>query len=99
MNRGKMNRCIVLLSMTCRFRAIVRKYNAWKQPGIQCYIIGDTMDDLFRQERESLLIITVRKRILSIIERLLGVLPEHLMIDIFGTMANITGTTRTRRRR
>ncbi|QUB85767.1 hypothetical protein J5A51_00355 [Prevotella fusca JCM 17724] len=57
-----MNRFIVLLSMTCRFRAIVRKYNAGKQPGIQCYIVGDTMGDLFRQKRESLLMITLRKK-------------------------------------
>ena len=34
---------------------------------------------------------TLRKRILSIIERLLAALAEHLMIDLFGTMDRLAG--------
>ena len=43
------------------------------------------------RERESLLMTTLRKRILSIIERLLAALAEHLMIDLFGTMDRLAG--------
>ncbi|WP_455540635.1 hypothetical protein [Prevotella fusca] len=50
-----------------------------------------TMGNLFQEERESLLRTTLRKRILSIIERLLAALAEHLMIDIFGTMDRLAG--------
>ena len=51
----------------------------------------ETMGNLFQEERESLLMTTLRKRILSIIERLLAALAEHLMIDIFGTMDRLAG--------
>ena len=51
----------------------------------------ETMGNLFREERESLLMTTLRKRSLSIIERLLAALAEHLMIDIFGTMDRLAG--------
>ena len=50
-----------------------------------------TMGNLFREERESLLRTTLRKRILSIIERLLAALAEHLMIDIFGMVDRLAG--------
>ena len=51
----------------------------------------ETMGNLFREERESLLMTTLRKIIYSIIERLLAALAEHLMIDIFGTMDRLAG--------
>lgn len=51
----------------------------------------ETMGDLFREERESLLMITLWKRVLSIIERLLAALAEYLVIDICETVGKIAG--------
>ena len=51
----------------------------------------ETMGDLFREERESLLMITQWKRVLSIIERILTAIAEYLVIDICETMRKIAG--------
>jgi len=51
----------------------------------------ETMGDLFREERDSLLMITQWKRVLSIIERILTAIAEYLVIDICETMRKIAG--------
>lgn len=45
MNRSEMNWRIVLLSMACRFRSIVRKHDAEEPSDSQCYIIDDTTEE------------------------------------------------------
>ena len=45
MNRPEMNWRVLLLSMACRFCAIVRKYNAEESPESQCYIVDDTTEE------------------------------------------------------
>ena len=46
----------------------------------------ETMGDLFRQEREDLLMLTLWKRILEIIENLLKALAEVIVMDVSETM-------------
>lgn len=50
----------------------------------------ETLGELFQEERASLLMLTLWKRVLSILERLMNVLSEYLVVDIHGTMAKIT---------
>lgn len=50
----------------------------------------ETLGELFREERASLLMLTLWKRILSILERLMNVLSKYLVIDVWETMAQIT---------
>ncbi len=45
MNRSEMNWRVVLLSMACRFRSIVRKYKAEESRIPQCYIVDDTTEE------------------------------------------------------
>jgi len=50
----------------------------------------ETMGDLFREERESLLMLTLWKRILDIIEKLLAALAEYIAIDVSETLEMIS---------
>ncbi|MGP1597292.1 MAG: IS4 family transposase [Prevotella denticola] len=51
----------------------------------------ETMGELFQKERESLLMFTLGKRILSIMENLWVAFAEHLVIDVCQTMGRIAG--------
>lgn len=50
----------------------------------------ETLGELFQEERASLLMLTLWKRVLSILERLMNVLSEYLVVDVNETMAKIT---------
>ena len=49
----------------------------------------EAMGEPFREERESLLVLTLGKRILLMIENLLIALAEYLVIDVCETMDRI----------
>ena len=49
----------------------------------------ETMGELFRKEREPLLMLTLWKRVLSLMENLLAALAEHLVIDVCETMGRL----------
>jgi hypothetical protein len=49
----------------------------------------ETMGELFREQRESLLALTLWKRILDIIERLLAALSELMAINVHETISMI----------
>ena len=50
----------------------------------------ETLGKLFLQERESLLMLTLWKRILGILEQLMNVLSDILVIDVYETLAKLT---------